>query len=436
MAGSYTQGFSVEVFMNIKGALQKRLQYMGKSPFFYKEPVNLETGEGVWLYDKSGKKYLDAYNNVPVVGHCHPKIVSSLKEQASKLNTHSRYLSEIVIDYSQKLTSLHSEELSILQMACSGTEAVEVAITMARIYTGGVGIICSNATYHGNSHEISRMSVGPFEPEFRRVLYPQYFRPIQKNLTEDELCNLYLDEVRQEIKGFKEDGIKFAGLIFCPIFANEGLPDVPKKYLTEVSKIVREAGGVMIFDEVQAGFGRTGCWWGYQLTDTPPDIAVMGKPMGAGLPVSGVVAKKEIALEFQQQSHYFNTTAGTPLQAAVGKAVIEIIEEEELIDNVNKTGDYMKKELLKLKERYPSMGDVRGHGLFLGVDMIKNLDDLEPDKDGAVALVEKMKEKGVLISYDGQFSNVLKIRPPLVFEISHAELLLTSLEESLEEINQ
>jgi len=409
---------------------------MGKSPFFYKEPLNLETGEGVWLYDKAGKKYLDAYNNVPVVGHCHPKIVSSLQEQASKLNTHSRYLSEVVIDYSQKLTSLHPKELSTLQMACSGTEAVEIAITMARIYTGGVGIICSNATYHGNSHEICRMSVGPFEPEFRRVPYPQYFRPIQKNLTEEELCNLYLDEVRQEIKGFKEDGIKFAGLIFCSIFANEGLPDVPKKYLTEVSKIVREAGGVMIFDEVQAGFGRTGCWWGYQLTDTPPDIAVMGKPMGAGLPVSGVVAKKEIALEFQQQSHYFNTTAGTPLQAAVGKAVIEIIEEEELIDNVNKTGDYMKKELLKLKERYPSMGDVRGHGLFLGVDMIKNLDDLEPDKDGAVALVEKMKEKGVLISYDGQFENVLKIRPPLVFKSSHADLLLTGLEESLEEINQ
>ena len=421
--------------MNIKDALKKRFQYMGKSPFFYKEPLNLETGEGVWLYDKAGKKYLDAYNNVPVVGHCHPKIVSSLKEQASKLNTHSRYLSEVVIDYSQKLTSLHPKELSTLQMACSGTEAVEIAITMARIYTGGVGIICSNATYHGNSHEISRMSVGPFEPEFRRVPYPQYFRPIQKNLTEEELCNLYLDEVRQEIKGFKEDGIKFAGLIFCSIFANEGLPDVPKKYLTEVSKIVREAGGVVIFDEVQAGFGRTGRWWGYQMTDTTPDIAVMGKPMGAGLPVSGVVARKEIAKEFHEKSQYFNTTAGTPLQAAVGTTVIEIIEEEGLIENANETGGYMKKEFLNLKDYYPSMGDVRGHGLFLGVDMIKNLDDLEPDKEGAVAVVEKMKEKGFLISYDGQFENVLKIRPPLVFKTSHAELFLTGLEETLKEVS-
>ena len=421
--------------MNIKDVLKKRFQYMGKSPFFYKEPLNLETGEGVWLYDKAGKKYLDAYNNVPVVGHCHPKIVSSLKEQASKLNTHSRYLSEVVIDYSQKLTSLHPKELSTLQMACSGTEAVEIAITMARIYTGGVGIICSNATYHGNSHEISRMSVGPFEPEFRRVPYPQYFRPIQKNLTEEELCNLYLDEVRQEIKGFKEDGIKFAGLIFCSIFANEGLPDVPKKYLTEVSKIVREAGGVVIFDEVQAGFGRTGRWWGYQMTDTTPDIAVMGKPMGAGLPVSGVVARKEIAEEFHEKSHYFNTTAGTPLQAAVGTTVIEIIEEEGLIENAYETGGYMKKGLLNLKDYYPSMGDVRGHGLFLGVDMIKNLDDLEPDKEGAVAVVEKMKEKGFLISYDGQFENVLKIRPPLVFKTSHAELFLTGLEETLKEVS-
>ena len=357
--------------MNIKDALKKRFQYMGKSPFFYKEPLNLETGEGVWLYDKAGKKYLDAYNNVPVVGHCHPKIVSSLKEQASKLNTHSRYLSEVVIDYSQKLTSLHPKELSTLQMACSGTEAVEIAITMARIYTGGVGIICSNATYHGNSHEISRMSVGPFEPEFRRVPYPQYFRPIQKNLTEEELCNLYLDKVRQEIKGFKEDGIKFAGLIFCSIFANEGLPDIPKKYFGGVSKIVREAGGVMIFDEVQAGFGRTGRWWGYQMTDTTPDIAVMGKPMGAGLPVSGVVARKEIAKEFHEKSQYFNTTAGTPLQAAVGTTVIEIIEEEGLIENANETGGYMKKEFLNLKDYYPSMGDVRGHGLFFSTSKIR-----------------------------------------------------------------
>ena len=368
---------------------------MGKSPFFYKEPLNLETGEGVWLYDKAGKKYLDAYNNVPVVGHCHPKIVSSLKEQASKLNTHSRYLSEVVIDYSQKLTSLHPKELSTLQMACSGTEAVEIAITMARIYTGGVGIICSNATYHGNSHEISRMSVGPFEPEFRRVPYPQYFRPIQKNLTEEELCNLYLDKVRQEIKGFKEDGIKFAGLIFCSIFANEGLPDIPKKYFGGVSKIVREAGGVMIFDEVQAGFGRTGRWWGYQMTDTTPDIAVMGKPMGAGLPVSGVVTRKEIAKEFHEKSQYFNTTAGTPLQAAVGTTVIEIIEEEGLIENANETGGYMKKEFLNLKDYYPSMGDVRGHGLFLGVDMIKNLVNLEPDKEGAVAVAEKDRKSVV-----------------------------------------
>ena len=189
----------------------KRTQFMGESPLFYKEPIYLESGEGVWLYDKTGKKYLDVYNNVPVAGHCHPRIIASLNHQASKLNVHSRYISEVVVDYAEKLISLHSENLSKLQMACSGTEAVEVAIKMARIHTGGQGIICSNATYHGNSHETFRMTIGPFEPEFRRVIYPESYRPIKEGLSEEELCTLYIKEVEDQIQGFKKDGIKFAG---------------------------------------------------------------------------------------------------------------------------------------------------------------------------------------------------------------------------------
>ena len=208
----------------------KRTQFMGESPLFYKEPIYLEKGEGVWLYDKAGKKYLDVYNNVPVAGHCHPRIIASLTDQASKLNVHSRYISDVVVDYSEKLVSLHSDNLSKLQMACSGTEAVEIAIKMARIHTGGQGIICSNATYHGNSHETFRMTIGPFEPEFRRVTYPESYRPIKEGLSQEELCTLYLKEVEKQIEGFSQDGIKFAGLIFCSLFANEGLPDFPKDY--------------------------------------------------------------------------------------------------------------------------------------------------------------------------------------------------------------
>ena len=413
----------------------KRNQFMGDSPLFYKEPINLESGEGVWLYDKSGKKYLDVYNNVPVAGHCHPRIVASLTDQASKLNVHSRYVSDVVVDYSEKLISLHSDNLSKLQMACSGTEAVEVAIKMARIYTGGQGIICSNATYHGNSHETFRMTIGPFEPEFRRVTYPESYRPIKDGLLEEDLCALYIKEVEKQIEGFSQDGIKFAGLIFCSIFANEGLPDFPKDYLSKVSKLVRDSGGVVILDEVQAGFGRTGTWWGYELSNVSPDIAVMGKPMGSGLPVSGVVTTEEISDSFHEKAFYFNTTAATPLQAAVGGTVIDIIQDEGLIENAEKIGGYLKAELLKIKDDFDYLGDIRGPGLFIGLDIVDNKEDKNPDREKAIEIVEILKGKGVLISNAGQYRNVLKLRPPLVFDSSHADFLLDELRASFKEVS-
>ena len=409
---------------------------MGDSPLFYKEPVNLESGEGVWLYDKSGKKYLDVYNNVPVAGHCHPRIIASLTDQASKLNVHSRYVSDVVVDYSEKLISLHSDNLSKLQMACSGTEAVEIAIKMARIYTGGQGIICSNATYHGNSHETFRMTIGPFEPEFRRVTYPESYRPIEQGLSEEDLCALYIKEVEKQIEGFSQDGIKFAGLIFCSIFANEGLPVFPKDYLSKVSKLVRDSGGVLILDEVQAGFGRTGTWWGYELSKVSPDIAVMGKPMGSGLPLSGVVATEEISDSFHEKAFYFNTTAATPLQAAVGGTVIDIIQDEGLIENAEKIGGYLKAELLKIKDDFDYLGDIRGPGLFIGLDIVDNKENKKPDREKAIEIVEILKNKGVLISNAGQYRNVLKLRPPLVFDLSHADLLLKALGESFKEVGK
>ena len=408
---------------------------MGNSPLFYKEPINLESGEGVWLYDKSGKKYLDVYNNVPVAGHCHPRIISSLTDQASKLNVHSRYVSDVVVNYSEKLISLHSDNLSKLQMACSGTEAVEIAIKMARIHTGGQGIICSNATYHGNSHETFRMTIGPFEPEFRRVTYPESYRPIKEGLLEEDLCALYIKEVEKQIEGFSQDGIKFAGLIFCSIFANEGLPDFPKDYLSKVSKLVRDSGGVVILDEVQAGFGRTGTWWGYELSNVSPDIAVMGKPMGSGLPVSGVVTTEEISDSFHEKAFYFNTTAATPLQAAVGGTVIDIIQDEGLIENAEKIGGYLKAELLKIKDDFDYLGDIRGPGLFIGLDIVDNKEDKNPDREKAIEIVEILKGKGVLISNAGQYRNVLKLRPPLVFDSSHADFLLDELRASFKEVS-
>ena len=375
-----------------KDLLELRIQSMGSSPLFYEVPVHLVKGKGIWLYDDSGNKYMDCYNNVPCVGHCHPRVVEALSKQAGQLNTHSRYLSKVVVDYSERLMSLHADPLSVLQMGCSGTEAIEIAIKMARLATGGRGIICSNATYHGNSHETIRMTIGPFEPDFKRVPFPEKFRPIKAGLSDDELCDLYLKEIKTAISEFSENNIPLAGMLFCSIFANEGLPNIPSGFMKKAATLVRDAGGVVILDEVQAGFCRSGSWWGYEVNECVPDIVAMGKPMGSGYPLSGVGTSPEIAKIFHEKSYYFNTTASTPLQAAVGDAVLDVIEEEGLLGNVNYVGDYLKGKVEGFTDKYDMVGDVRGLGLFIAIECIQGNGSSEPNKELAIEFVEKMKQ--------------------------------------------
>ena len=421
--------------MTNKELLERRKLSMGFSPLFYKEPIHLVKGEGIWLYDDSNNKYMDCYNNVPCVGHCHPHVIESLSKQAGQLNTHSRYISKVVVDYSERLMNLHTNPLSVLQMGCSGTEAIEIAIKMARLASGGKGIICSNATYHGNSHETIRMTIGPFEPDFKRVPFPEKFRPLKEGLSENELCDLYLEEIKRAINEFSEANIPLAGMLFCSIFANEGLPSIPEGFLPKAAKLIRDAGGLVILDEVQAGFCRTGSWWGYEVNDCVPDIVAMGKPMGSGYPISGVGTNEEIAKTFHSKSYYFNTTASTPLQAAAGNAVLDVIEEENLKENVNSVGEYLKDKVSSFVDKFDKVGDVRGQGLFIGIECIEGNGNSEPNKELAVEFVERMKQKGFLISNAGQFRNVLKIRPPLVFQKEHADSLYEVLEETLDEFH-
>jgi len=418
--------------MAINNLVEKRNQSMGKGPLFYRQPLELVRGQGVWLFDSDGARYMDCYNNVPCVGHCHPHILKAMNKQAGLLNTHSRYLSQTVIDYSKRLMSLHAESLDVLQMVCSGTEAIEFAMRLARSHTNGMGIICSNATYHGNSHETFRMTVGPFEPDFRRVSFPDFYRPLPGAVGKDDFGQLYLEEIKSAIDGFAEDGVQFAGLLFCSLFANEGLPNIPKDYMSRAAEIVREAGGVVIFDEVQAGFCRSGEWWGYEVVDCVPDIVAMGKPMGAGYPTGGVGARAEIMESFFKKSGYFNTMAATPLQAAVANAVLDVIENEDICNKVSKVGRYLRMKLESFKERYESVGDVRGHGLFLAIDWVKDKKSRAPDRDGAIEVVEKLKELGFLISNAGVHRNVLKIRPPLVFNEENADELYEALDRAFE----
>ena len=418
--------------MTVSDLFTRRERLFGAgAPLFYEEPLHIVRGEGVWLFDVEDHRYLDMYNNVPCVGHCHPQVVEAMHQQASTLNVHSRYLHEGVLDYAERLTNLHADPLNSVIITCTGTEANEVALAVARAATDGRGIICTDSTYHGNSAEVGKLtrlnqSTEPPDSEIRPIPFPQEYRPIKEDASPSELTELYLAEVQAAIDGFASDGIPFAGMIVCSILANEGLPDIPEGFMPLAAEMVRAAGGVMIADEVQAGFCRTGSWWGYEVTGFVPDIAVMGKPMGNGLPIAGIVASTEMLDTFRQQKRYFNTFAASPLQAAVGSAVIDVIEEENLRQSITETGNYLRSELTKLQETCEPIGDIRGQGLFIGMEWVSDRAAKTPDRDGSMVVVNRLKEKGFLIGSAGALGNVLKIRPPLVFEQEHADLFLTA----------
>ena len=422
--------------MSATNLLARRERLLGAGmPLFYQEAVNIVRGEGVWLIDSNRRRYLDMYNNVPCVGHCHPHVVEAMHRQASTLNVHSRYLHEGVLDYAECLINHHAEDLASVVFTCTGTEANEVAISMARIATGGRGIICTDAAYHGNSAEVGKLTrARNGDSEIHAIPYPQRYRPLREGVSESELTDLYLSEIRTAINSFAENNIPFAGMLVCPILANEGLPDIPNGFMPRAAEMVRDAGGLFIADEVQAGFCRTGRWWGYEVMEFVPDIVTMGKPMGNGLPLAGTVARTELVAAFREQRRYFNTFASSPLQAAVGMAVLEVIETENLRQNVAHVGGYLRTELTKFQPHCPPMAEIRGHGLFIGLEWVSDRDEKIPDRDGATVFVNRLKEKGFLIGSAGSLGNVLKIRPPLVFTREHADLFLAAFSEISEDI--
>ncbi|MGI9615408.1 MAG: aspartate aminotransferase family protein, partial [Acidimicrobiales bacterium] len=310
--------------------LQRHHQVMGNgAPLFYEQPIELAAGEGVWLDATDGTRYLDLYNNVPCVGHANPRVVEAIANQAATLNVHSRYLHRSVIDYVERLVGLHHDGIESAILACSGTEATELALRLARGATGNEGIICTDATYHGNSSligKLTRLPQGTDAGGVRSISTPQLYRPLEPGLSEDELKARYLAQLDETISSMQADG-GFAGIILCSILANEGLPTVPAGWFPEAVELVQRAGGMVIADEVQAGFARSGNLWGYETNGFVPDIVCMGKPMGNGLPLSGVAASHELISDFRKEYPYFNTFAGSPLQAAAGMAVLD-----ELID--------------------------------------------------------------------------------------------------------
>ena len=417
--------------------LERRERLLGqRMPLFYDEPVHIVRGEGIWLYDPSGKRYMDLYNNVPCVGHANPRVVAAMQTQAGTLNVHSRYLHGGILDYAERLTALHAETLTRAVFCCTGTEASEIALLMARAATGGRGIVCSDAGYHGNSTEVRRLSRrGAGEStEIHAIPYPQRYRPLNGSAAESELTEMYLDGVRRAIADFAKNDVPFAGMFVCSLFFNEGLPDIPAGFMAGAAEIVHDAGGVFIADEVQAGFCRSGNWWGYQTSGFVPDIVTMGKPMGAGLPLAGVVARTELVDAFREKTGYFNTFASSPLQAAVGMAVLDELENRALLDNVVTAGAHLRRALDELQTGYECMGDVRGHGLALAVDWVRDRESKEPDRAGVASIVNRLKEKGFLAGSAGSLGNVLKVRPPLVFSKDNADTFANALSETMREL--
>ena len=421
---------------NIKELLARRERLLGPgNPLFYDEPVHLVRGEGVWLHGNDGTRYLDCYNNVPCVGHCHPKVVEALCKQAVLLNTHTRYLHENILDYAEHLLDKFDDSLDRLALACTGSEANELALRIARFNTGGEGFICSNATYHGNTRAVAQLNsiFEPFEgygDDIRMVSWPDSYRA-KYEVDGAALGEAYAEEVRLAIESFAENGIKFAGMIVCPIFANEGLPNVPEGYMDKAIGYVRDAGGLYIADEVQAGFGRTGEWWGHTSSGVIPDILTLGKPMGAGHPISGVVARGELLDRYRQREMYFNTYGGNPVSCAVGMAVLDVIEEEGLVDNAASVGQYVLKGFQGLQAKYEFIGDVRGRGLFFGIDLVSDRESKEPDPRSAKRVVNELRNRGILMSKIGEHDNVLKLRPPLCFSEENADLLVSTLDDVL-----
>ncbi len=416
--------------------IERRTKLLGPNvSTFYNEPLHIVKGEGVWLWDADGRKYLDCYNNVPHVGHCNPRVVEAICRQASTLNTHTRYLHDGILDYVEKLTGTMDASLDTAILTCTGSEANDIALRMAEGMTGNRGIIATDATYHGNTSLVSQLSksnvptVGfGLDRYFRFVEAPDSYR------NPDPDGSKFADAVSEQIAEHEKSGIGFTALVLCPYFLNEGFPDHPDGWLKPVAEVVRKAGGLLICDEVQSGFGRTGThMWAHQKMGVVPDIMTMGKPMANGHPVGGVVTRNEILATFRKGYRYFNTFGGNPVSCAAAMAVLEEIEDKNLVTNAKSVGDHARVRMTSLQQKYEFIGDVRGSGLIFGAEMVLDRQPKEPASEFTDRVINAMRHRGIIHSKLGRHKNTLKIRPPMPFSKKNADLLFDTLDEVLAE---
>ncbi|XP_004411299.1 PREDICTED: ethanolamine-phosphate phospho-lyase isoform X1 [Odobenus rosmarus divergens] len=423
--------------------LALRRKHIGPSckVFFAADPIKIVRAQRQYMFDETGEQYLDCINNVAHVGHCHPDVVKAALKQMELLNTNSRFLHDNIVEYARRLAATLPEKLSVCYFTNSGSEANDLALRLARQFRGHQDVITLDHAYHG--HLSSLIEISPYK--FRKgkdvkkafvhvAPTPDTYRGKYREDHADP-ASAYAEEVKEIIEEAHNSGRKIAAFIAESMQSCGGQIIPPAGYFQKVAEYVHRAGGVFIADEVQVGFGRVGKhFWSFQMhgEDFVPDIVTMGKPMGNGHPMACVVTTKEIAEAFSSSGmEYFNTYGGNPVSSAVGLAVLNIIENEDLQGNATRVGDYLTELLNKQKAKHTLIGDIRGIGLFIGIDLVKDRQKRTPATDEAQHVIYKMKEKRVLLSADGPHRNVLKIKPPMCFTEEDAKFMVDKLDEIL-----
>ena len=424
---------------SVQESWDKRNKFLGNaSQISYSEPVNLVKGEGVWLFDSNDKAYLDAYNNVPHVGHCHPRVVASIAKQTATLNTNTRYLYDALPAYAENITSTLPPELDTCFFVSSGSEANDLAWRLSKNWTSQTGGLVIENAYHGVTDAVFDLSPAEaidgstLKSHIEEIKAPDDYRGPWKRDDPDRGLH-YAAYAGEAINKLMQKGHSPAAFFMDMIMSSSGIIAPLPLYTEEVYNRVKKAGGLFVADEVQSGFGRLGkAMWGFEMAGITPDIVTFGKPIAAGYPMGLVVTRKEIAEKFERHSEFFSTTGGNPVACVAANMVLQVIEDEELILNADRIGNLISDGIRKLSERHPVIGDVRGSGLFIGVELIKDTETLEPAALEAKSITEALRNEGVLIGVDGIHSNVLKIRPPMVINESNANFLLQTFQQVLE----
>ncbi len=422
--------------------IQSRKKHLGRSlSLSYSKPLHMVRGYKQYLYAADGRRYLDTVNNVPHVGHQHPKVVRAAQRQMALLNTNTRYLHEEIVQFAEELSATLPPELSVCHFVNSGSEANELAIRMARAFSGQKDLLVSEVGYHGNTNACVNVSSYKFDgkggqgaPDWVHVFpMPDGYRGSYKN-SDADAGKKYAQHVLNLIQKVQNEGRNISGFLCESILSCGGQVVPPAGFFQEAYSMIRAAGGLCISDEVQVGFGRVGKqFWGFELHDVVPDIVVMGKPIGNGHPLGAVVCTEAVADAFNNGMEYFNTFGGNPVSCAIGRAVLQVIEEEGLQKNAFEVGEYLKTGLCQLQTQFPIIGDVRGEGFFLGFELIRNRETLEPADKETSYLANRMRQHGILNSTDGLHHNVIKIKPPMCFDKANADFLLTKFEEIFKE---